>query len=227
MHPTKFDKRLLMGLGLGLSFLFVVALLHDFGPEVHLLLHYHAADRPELIKLVRAHGAQDLIFFLLLIGLLNAVPGASNSLVCILVGLCYGPAIGLAVNWLGNVGGNVACFGLIKHLSFSKHFQQNRILTNLMQHKAPVSWVDLRLYDSHRAQCVGQLCLWPIKGVAATVFVDGRNWYAPHLRLVCFWGRCNYARRFKTPWRNRNFDRWVSGATPSFGVETASECQLK
>ena len=138
MHPTKFDKRLLMGLGLGLSFLFVVALLHDFGPEVHLLLHYHAADRPELIKLVRAHGAQDLIFFLLLIGLLNAVPGASNSLVCILVGLCYGPAIGLAVNWLGNVGGNVACFGLIKHLSFSKHFQPNRILTNLMHHKHPL-----------------------------------------------------------------------------------------
>lgn len=138
MQPTKFDKRLLISLGLLLSLFFVVALLHDFSPELRLLMHYHAADRPELISMVRAHGSRDLWFFLLLIGLLNAVPGASNSLICMLVGLCYGSGIGFLINWFGNIGGNLVCFSLINHLNFSNHFKQNRILTKLLHHKHPL-----------------------------------------------------------------------------------------
>lgn len=47
--------------------------------------------------MIRSNGIRDLIFMLLLVGVMNAIPGLSNAVICVFVGLCYGPWIGLLV----------------------------------------------------------------------------------------------------------------------------------
>ncbi len=115
----------------------LVLLVRDFWPEIQLLLHYNTANRARLITMVQAHGLRDMLFLLLIVGLLNAVPGASNSVICIFAGLCYGPWIGFALNWAGNILGNCVVSALITRLNFSRKFKKNRILDRLMKRDHP------------------------------------------------------------------------------------------
>lgn len=113
----------------------------DFRPEITLLLEPTPAHRGALLHLIRSHGIRDLLFLLVTIALMNAIPGLSNSLICIFVGLCYGPWIGMLVNWGGNVLGNCLVAGLLNHVKISRHFTENRFLQALMHHRHP--WLGL------------------------------------------------------------------------------------
>lgn len=93
--------------------------------------------KTKLLYLLRKHEVRDGLFLLGLITVLNAIPGMSNSVFCILAGLCYGPWIGLAINWCGNVLGNCIVESLIKRVSFSHKFKKNRFLNWLMDQKHP------------------------------------------------------------------------------------------
>lgn len=61
----------------------------------------------------------------------------SNSVFCILAGLCYGPWIGLAINWAGNILGNCIVESLIKRVDFSHRLKKNKFLNWLMAQKHP------------------------------------------------------------------------------------------
>ncbi|WP_260238040.1 hypothetical protein [Limosilactobacillus fermentum] len=87
--------------------LLVLALVHDFMPEIRLLMDLTPAHRAELLTMIRSNGIRDLIFMLLLVGVMNAIPCLSNAVICVFVGLCYGPWIGLLVNWAGNILGKI------------------------------------------------------------------------------------------------------------------------
>ena len=131
------NKTLLICLAVILILAAVAMVIHDFYPEIQILIHYTPANRAKLLTLVRSHGWQDLILFVIIVALMNAIPGLSNSVVCIFVGLCYGPVIGFLINWVGNMVGNFFVAAIINRLNFSKSFKRNTILNNLLQMKHP------------------------------------------------------------------------------------------
>lgn len=131
------NKPLLVLLAVVLVIAAIGAVIHDFYPEIQLLIHYNPQNRQKLLEMVSNHGFRDMILFTMIIALMNAIPGLSNSVVCIFVGLCYGPLIGFLINWLGNIVGNCTVAAIINRINFSKSFKQNRILNNLMQMKHP------------------------------------------------------------------------------------------
>ena len=135
---TKLKKYLLIVVGLLLAVLLVYLLYRDYRPEINVLLHPTGDTQERLLVLIRQHEMRDSLFLLALIAILNAIPGLSNSVVCILAGLCYGPWIGLLINWMGNILGNSVIMLLVKKIDFSHHFKQNKILNFLMHQEHPL-----------------------------------------------------------------------------------------
>lgn len=135
---TKLKKYILMIVGVILAVLLIYLLYRDYRPEINVLIHPTGDTQEKLLVLIRKHEIRDSLFLLALVAILNAIPGLSNSLVCILAGLCYGPWIGLMINWIGNVLGNSIIIMLIKKIDFSHHFKQNKILNFLMHQNHPL-----------------------------------------------------------------------------------------
>lgn len=134
----KLRKYILIVIGLLLAVLLIYLLYRDYRPEINVLLHPTGDTQEKLLVLIRQHETRDSLFLLALIAILNAIPGLSNSVVCILAGLCYGPWIGLLINWVGNMLGNSIIMLLIEKIDFSHHFKQNKILNFLMQQDHPL-----------------------------------------------------------------------------------------
>lgn len=130
-------KYLLICGGVILAICLAYLLYRDYRPEIQLLLHPTSDMKEKLLVLLREHAVRDSIFLLCLIAILNAIPGLSNSVLCVLSGLCYGAWLGLGINWLGNILGNVIVMALIRKIDFSKHFKKNKILTYLMNQNHP------------------------------------------------------------------------------------------
>lgn len=82
----------------------------DYWPEIKLLMHPTHEHRVMLTKMIRDHGAKDFLLLMMVIALLNAIPGMPIAAVCILAGVCYGPWFGLLISWSGNIdcAGNAA-----------------------------------------------------------------------------------------------------------------------
>lgn len=135
---TKLKKYIFMVVGVILAVLLIYLLYRDYRPEIKVLIHPTGDTQEKLLVLIRKHEIRDSLFLLALVTILNAIPGLSNSLVCILAGLCYGPWIGLMINWIGNVLGNSIIIMLIKKIDFSHHFKQNKILNFLMHQNHPL-----------------------------------------------------------------------------------------
>lgn len=134
----KLRKYLLIAVGLILAVLLIYLLYRDYRPEINLLMHPTHDTQEKLLILIRQHEMRDSLFLLALIAILNAIPGLSNSVVCILAGLCYGPWVGLFINWIGNILGNSVIMLLVKKIDFSHHFKQNKILNFLMHQDHPL-----------------------------------------------------------------------------------------
>lgn len=134
---TKLRKSLLIAIGITIAIFLIYFLYQDYRPEINVLLHPNDHTKTELLYLIRRHDVRDSLFLLGLIAVLNAIPGLSNSIFCILAGLCYGPWIGLIINWVGNIIGNTVVATLIDKIDFSHKFKKNKILTFLMHQKYP------------------------------------------------------------------------------------------
>lgn len=131
------NKGLLILVATVIILLAIAWIWHDFKPEIELLLHSSPHNRKILLHMIRSHGLVDMGLLTVIIALMNAIPGLSNSVICIFAGLCYGPVIGLLVNWCGNVLGNCLVAALIHQLHFSKQFKKRRLLNELMSFKYP------------------------------------------------------------------------------------------
>lgn len=88
--------------------------------------------------MIRSHGIKDMLLLLALIATFNAIPGMSNSFVCIFVGLCYGPAIGFIINWLGNIIGNCGVMAVIRKIDLSRRTKKSKLLNSLMNQRHPL-----------------------------------------------------------------------------------------
>lgn len=129
MENHRLNKYWLIGPGVIAIILLVLALVHDFMPEIRLLMDLTPSHRAELLTMIRSNGIRDLIFMLLLVGVMNAIPGLSNAVICVFVGLL--------VNWAGNILGNCAVAALLSHVKLSHKFKQNKILDSLTHHRHP------------------------------------------------------------------------------------------
>lgn len=138
MKKKHLNKALLIILAVILSLVVIAVIYRDYKPELMLVLHYNDHNRAILLRLIRSHGIRDMFLFLVLIALFNAIPGMSNSLVCIFTGLCYGPGIGFIINWLGCILGNCIVMSLIRKIDLSEREKKSKILTYLMNQKNPL-----------------------------------------------------------------------------------------
>ncbi|QNQ81319.1 TVP38/TMEM64 family protein [Lactobacillus sp. PV034] len=135
----KLLKILLIVLGIAAAICLLYFLYQDYRPEIQILLHPERGNiKEKLLVLLRQHETGDILFLMCLIMIFNAIPGLSNSIFCILAGLCYGPWLGLLINWCGNILGNSIVCALINKMHFSHSFKKNRVLTYLMHRKHPI-----------------------------------------------------------------------------------------
>lgn len=133
----KLRKVIFIICGILSAIILLYLLYRDYRPEINVLMHPDSHTKTKLLYLIRQHEVRDSLFLLGLITVLNAIPGMSNSVFCILAGLCYGPWIGLAINWAGNILGNCIVESLIKRVDFSHRFKKNKFLNWLMAQKHP------------------------------------------------------------------------------------------
>lgn len=132
------NKPTLIGAGIIAALLILFLIYRDYRPEIALLLNPTHHNQQILLKLIRSHGAWDMLLLLILIAIFNAIPGMSNSVVCIFAGLCYGPAVGFLINWCGNILGNCAVKNLIAKIDLSKRAKKSKLLGYLLNQKHPL-----------------------------------------------------------------------------------------
>lgn len=138
MMKRKLNKTLLILGGIIISAILIYFIYRDYQPEINLLLHMNDHNRIVLMHLIRSHGIKDMLLLLALIATFNAIPGMSNSLICILAGLCYGPVVGFLINWLGNILGNCGVMSIIREVDLSKRTRKSKLLAALMHQKHPL-----------------------------------------------------------------------------------------
>lgn len=137
MHK-KLSRGWAIVLAVVLSIIVIVFIVQNYRPEIQVLLHPVPHEKQRLLFLIRQHGLVNSALLLALVALLNAIPGMSNSVVCIFVGLCYGPALGFVVNWLGNILGNCLVINLLYRMDLSKRMKSQKMLDMLMNQKHPL-----------------------------------------------------------------------------------------
>lgn len=136
MNRKKF-RILLFILGGILGLLVLYHLYLSYLPELKLLLHFNHHNEEVLIKMVRSHGLEDLIFLFILNALCVAIPGLSNGIFCVLNGVLYGPAIGFIVNWLSDILGQVFLLFSLQKLYNPKKFEHSKIYKLMLSQNYP------------------------------------------------------------------------------------------
>lgn len=130
----KLNKWPIICLAVIVSLLIIYFIYRDFKPELVMLFNLNHHNRTALAHMMRSHGIRDMILLTLLIAIFNAIPGMSNSIFCVFSGLCFGPWIGLAINWIGDVLGNCCVYALLKQVQLSQKFKHNKTLEALLNH---------------------------------------------------------------------------------------------
>ena len=133
MKERKLSKTWLIVGAIILAVIVLYFIYRTYKPEIDLLLDFNAHNKAKLLHMIRSHGFTDIFLLVALIGILNAIPGMSNSVVCIFAGLCYGPIVGFLINWVGNILGNSTVMSIIRKINLSKRVKKNKILHYLLQ----------------------------------------------------------------------------------------------
>lgn len=128
---------LLFVLGVILGLLVLYHLYLSYLPELKLLIHFNSHNEALLIKMVRSHGWEDLIFLFILNAICVAIPGLSNGIFCVLNGILYGPAAGFIVNWISDILGQFILLSLLQRLYNPKKFEHSKISKIMMNQNYP------------------------------------------------------------------------------------------
>lgn len=109
----------------------------NYLPEIRLLIHFDHHNERLLLRMVRKHGTQDLVFLFLLNIICVAIPFLSNGIFCVLNGALFGPEIGMAVNWVSDVLGQILVMTLLTKIYNPKKLQHSKIYNLLMGQDYP------------------------------------------------------------------------------------------
>lgn len=121
-----------------LAVVVIYFIYRTYRPDIDLLFNLNTHNKTKLLHMIRSHGFTDMFLLIALIGIFNAIPGMSNSVVCVFAGLCYGPLIGFLINWSGNILGNCAVMSIIRQIDLSKRVKKNKLLRYLLHQKHPL-----------------------------------------------------------------------------------------
>ncbi|WP_076461458.1 TVP38/TMEM64 family protein [Limosilactobacillus caccae] len=139
MKERRLNKTALIIGAVLLSLIILYFIYRTYRPDINLLLNMDAGNnRAKLLHMIRSHGFVDMFLLVALIAVFNAIPGMSNSVVCIFTGLCYGPLVGFILNWAGNILGNCAVMSIIRRIDLSKRMKKSKLLDYLMHQKHPL-----------------------------------------------------------------------------------------
>lgn len=138
MKERRLNKTWLIVGAIFLAVIVLYLIYRTYRPEIDLLLNFNTHNKIKLLHMIRSHGLTDMFLLIILIGILNAIPGMSNSVVCIFAGLCYGPIGGFLINWFGNILGNCAVMSIIRKIDLSKRVKKNKVLRYLLHEKHPL-----------------------------------------------------------------------------------------
>ncbi|MEY8441515.1 VTT domain-containing protein [Lactobacillaceae bacterium 24-114] len=139
MKKHKINKWLLIGVGTILAIVILYFIFQNYLPEINLLFHHPIHQEHKMLsQLVRSHGLGNALLLLGLIAILNAIPGFSNSVICIFAGISYGPIFGFLINWCGNILGNCVVMSLIRKVNLSSRMKKHKILHLLTEQKHPL-----------------------------------------------------------------------------------------
>lgn len=138
MKDHRLNKTWLIIGAICLAVIIIYFIYRTYRPEIELLLNFNTHNKEKLLHMIRSHGFTDMFLLIALIGILNAIPGMSNSVVCIFAGLCYGPIGGFLINWSGNILGNCAVMSIIRKIDLSKRVKKNKLLSYLLHQKHPL-----------------------------------------------------------------------------------------
>lgn len=133
----KYLRLFLFVLGIILGLLVLYHLYLSYLPEIKLLLHFDQHNEEVLVKMVRSHGLDDLIFLFVLNTLAVAIPGLSNGIFSVLNGILYGPALGFVINWISSIAGQILLLFLLQKLYNPKKFQKSKLYQFLIGQSFP------------------------------------------------------------------------------------------
>lgn len=125
----KHPKRLLLAIGIILFLTILYFSFQEFLPDFKLLLD-RTASEDTFTEVIRRHGVRSAIMLVLLAATMCSIPGISNAVVCIFMGLCYGPLIGFLLNVTSNVLGNTTLIVILSKIGLSDKFQKRFSMVN-------------------------------------------------------------------------------------------------
>lgn len=120
---NKIIKRILVIIGIAITIIlaFTVIKRFDLNFSNVALLFNPQGNQSQLITDIRHFGVVNGILLIALIALLQTIPGAPNSVICVLVGVCYGPWIGIVINIIGNAVGDLVIIAVLAKFGESSH----------------------------------------------------------------------------------------------------------
>ncbi|TSO25996.1 VTT domain-containing protein [Lactobacillus sp. LL6] len=127
MKDKKSIRIILFIIGIILGLLVLYKLYLSYLPELKLLIHFNNHNEELLIKMVRSHGIEDVAFLFILNVVCVAIPGLSNGIFCVLNGILYGPEAGFAINWVGDILGQIILMLLLQKLYNPDKFKHSKI----------------------------------------------------------------------------------------------------
>lgn len=136
---SKWKKNQVVALGVAgiILILFVIILYFEYHPDFQLLVDPEAS-KELLLKQIRSHGVAAAFLLVCLIGVMCALPGVPTSVVCVFVGICYGPVAGSLINIGGNLMGNLAAIALFRRVKLlDKRHGENAWVKAISKMKHP------------------------------------------------------------------------------------------
>jgi uncharacterized membrane protein YdjX (TVP38/TMEM64 family) len=130
-------KHSVIGLSAVLGILLIGLLLHHYWPALH-LLRQPAFNRATFIHAFRGRGWVAAFPLALLLMAVTIIPGAPNSMIAIVSGICLGAPLGFVVNVIGLSLGNA--IGALMVDRIEDHHQakhQSRLLNDLLKMRHP------------------------------------------------------------------------------------------
>lgn len=108
-------KKKLIFLSVMVIFLIFIFLYFEYHQDLQLWFDPKSSKKL-LLSQVRSHGTEAAFLLLLLITVMCALPGIPTSVICIFVGVCYGPYWGSLINCTGNLLGNLVAISLFHRI---------------------------------------------------------------------------------------------------------------
>ncbi|MBC1435047.1 TVP38/TMEM64 family protein [Listeria rocourtiae] len=109
----------------------------DYSADFKLFLD-PVADRTQLMESIRRHKLKDALLLVALTAIMCAIPGVPNSVIGILIGVSFGPWLGVFMNATGNILGNFIVIIMLRKFGISKKANRsNQFIANISRMKKP------------------------------------------------------------------------------------------